>query len=95
MEKKFITDFSGGRYFKVITPYSTKSSTEKVLKFDKDIANVIGAILSSNLFFWFYQIYSDNFSLKLYDISIFCIPYKKLLENPDLIKRLKRFIMNI
>jgi adenine-specific DNA-methyltransferase len=88
--KEIYYRFAGGRYFKVITPYSTKSSTEKVLKFDKDIANVIGAILSSNLFFWFYQIYSDNFSLKLYDISIFCIPYKKLLENPDLIKKIEK-----
>jgi hypothetical protein len=88
--KEIYYRFSGGRYFKVITPYSTKSSAEKALKFDKNIANVVGAILSSNLFFWFYQIYSDNLNLKLYDISIFCIPYKKLLENPDPIKKIEK-----
>jgi hypothetical protein len=80
---------AGGRYFKIITPYSNGSSAEKVLKFDKSIANVVGAILSSNLFFWFYQIYSDNLNLKLYDISIFRIPYKKLLENPEIIKKIE------
>jgi hypothetical protein len=87
--KEIYYRFAGGRYFKVITPYSTKSSAEKVLKFDKNIANVVGAILSSNLFFWFYQIYSDNHNLKLYDISIFRIPYKKLLENPEIIKKIE------
>jgi hypothetical protein len=80
---------SGGRYFKIVTNYPTGSTKEKALYFDKDIADIIGAILSSNLFFWFYQIYSNNLDLKLYDISIFCIPYKKLLENPDLIKKIE------
>jgi hypothetical protein len=89
MEKKFITDLLAGGTLKLSLPYSAKSSAEKVLKFDKNIANVVGAILSSNLFFWFYQIYSDNHNLKLYDISIFCIPYKKLLENPEIIKKIE------
>jgi adenine-specific DNA-methyltransferase len=81
---------SGGRYFKIVTNYPTGSTKEKALYFDKDIADIIGAILSSNLFFWFYQIYSNNLDLKLYDISIFCIPYKKFLENPDLIKKIEK-----
>jgi len=80
---------SGGRYFKVITNYPTGSTSEKILYFDKDVADVIGAILSSNLFFWFYQIYSDNHSLKLYEILSFPIPYKKLLENSELIEKIK------
>jgi len=42
---------SGGRYFKIVTNYSTGSTKEKVVYFDKDIADLIGAILSSNLFF--------------------------------------------
>jgi len=80
---------SGGRYFKIVTNYSTGSTKEKTLYFDKDIADVIGAILSSNLFFWFYQIYSNNHDLKLYEILSFPIPYKKLLENFELIEKIK------
>jgi hypothetical protein len=69
---------SGGRYFKVITNYSTNSTKEKSIFFEKRIANTIGAILSSNLYFWFYQIFSNNLDLKLYEIESFSIPINKL-----------------
>ncbi|TXJ37227.1 Eco57I restriction-modification methylase domain-containing protein [Brachyspira pilosicoli] len=70
---------AGGRYFKVITNYSTtKADSEKVIYFDKKIANTIGAILSSNLYFWYYQIFSDNLNMKKYDIESFKIPIDKL-----------------
>ena len=72
---------AGGRYFKIITPCSTKSSAEQSLSFEEKIAKTIGAIMSSNLFFWFYQIYSDNLNLKQSDISPFGIPYKKLTDS--------------
>lgn len=72
--------FAGGRYFKVITPYETSSSAEKIIYFDKHIANSIGAILSSNLFFWYYQIFSDNLNLKSYEIESFPIPINELTE---------------
>lgn len=71
---------AGGRYFKVITNYPTKSTSEKAICFDEKLANSIGAILSSNLFFWWYQIYSDNLSLKLYEIESFPIPVENLTE---------------
>ena len=66
--------FAGGRYFKVVTNYSNGSSAERVIYFDNDIANCIGCILSSNLSFWFYQIYSDNLNWKTYEIEEFRIP---------------------
>ena len=69
---------AGGRYFKIITPYSTGSSKEKPLYLAKKIALSIGAIMSSSLFFWYYQIFSDNLDLKLSDIVSFGIPYNKL-----------------
>ncbi|MCL0065198.1 hypothetical protein M1N84_04875, partial [Dehalococcoidia bacterium] len=69
---------TGGRYFKVITNYSTGSTKEKSLIFDERFANSIGAILSSNLFFWYYQIYSNNLDLKSYEIESFPIPIEKL-----------------
>ncbi len=69
---------TGGRYFKVITNYSTGSTQEKEIFFDTYFCNTIGAILSTNLFFWFYQIFSDNLHIKQYEIESFKIPYEKL-----------------
>jgi hypothetical protein len=60
---------TGGRYFKVITNYSTGSTKEKPIYFDNEMADSIGAILSSNLYFWFYQIYSNNLDLKTYELE--------------------------
>jgi len=65
---------TGGRYFKVITNYSTGSTKEKQIYFNKKIADSVGTILSSNLFFWFYQIYSNNLDLKTYEILSFGFP---------------------
>ncbi|KAA6303474.1 MAG: hypothetical protein EZS26_000025 [Candidatus Ordinivivax streblomastigis] len=79
---------TGGRYFKVITNYSTGSTKEKPIFFANQIADVIGAILSSNLFFWFYQIISNNLDLKTYEIESFGIPLTKLNEN--IISEIKR-----
>ena len=66
--------FAGGRYFKVITNYTTNSSAERCLLLDKDYADVIGCMLSSSLSFWFYQIYSDNHNWKAGEIENFPIP---------------------
>lgn len=65
---------SGGRYFKVVTNYSTGSTKEKPLSVDKRWVDVVGCLLSSNLSFWYYQIYSNNLDWKDYDISSFTIP---------------------
>lgn len=65
---------AGGRYYKVITNYPRNSSAEKVIHFKSELSDTVGAILSSNLYFWFYQIYSDNLNLKSYEISSFPIP---------------------
>jgi hypothetical protein len=78
---------TGGRYYKVITNYSTGSTKEKPLYFEKHIADTIGAVLSSNLFFWFYQIISNNLVLKSYEIESFGIPLKKF--TPERIKKIE------
>ena len=68
--------FAGGRYFKVVTNYSNGSSAERTIYFDDHkIADAIGCILSSNLSFWFYQIFSDNLNWKTYEIENFTIPH--------------------
>ena len=82
--------FAGGRYFKVITNYSNGSSAERKVYFDKKIANTIGCILSSNLSFWFYQVYSDNLNWKTYEIESFTIPHldeNQILHLDDLYAR--------
>ena len=67
--------FAGGRYFKVVTNYSNGSSAERSIYFsDSKFANAVGCILSSNLSFWFYQIFSDNLNWKNYEIENFTIP---------------------
>jgi len=71
---------TGGRYYKIVTNYSTGSTKERPIYFDKNIANSIGAILSSNLYFWFYQIFSNNLDLKSYEIAVFGIPLNKFNE---------------
>ena len=65
---------SGGRYFKVVTNYSTGSSKEKPIVLDEKYANALGCILSSNLSFWFYQIYSNNLDWKSDEIENTPIP---------------------
>lgn len=73
--------FAGGRYFKVVTNYYTNSSAERALMLDSTYANAIGCILSSNLAFWYYQIYSDNLNWKDCEINSMPIP---TLSNNDL-----------
>ena len=72
--------FAGGRYFKIFTNYPTNSSAERPLYLDDKFCNVIGCILSSNLFFWWYQIYSDNLNLKSYEIEEFPFPLNRLTD---------------
>ncbi|MEI6753095.1 MAG: N-6 DNA methylase [Paludibacter sp.] len=76
--KEIYYRFAGGRYFKVVTDYSTGSSAERAISLNKKFSKSIGAILSSNLYFWFYQIFSDNLNLKAYEIESFSIPIDKL-----------------
>jgi hypothetical protein len=78
---------TGGRYYKIITNYSTGSTKEKKIYFEKKISNLVGAILSSNLFFWFYQIMSNNLDLKTYEIASFGLPSKMI--NNDKISELE------
>ena len=65
---------TGGRYFKIITNYSTGSTKEKSICFNPKNRDIVGAILSSNLYFWFYQIFSNNLDLKTYEIISFGMP---------------------
>jgi len=62
---------AGGRYFKVVTTKATGSSAEKMLKVKRGYGPFVAAVLSSSLFFWWYQLYSDNLNLKQAEILNF------------------------
>jgi hypothetical protein len=87
--------FAGGRYFKVITNYTTNSSAERCLLLDKEYADVIGCLLSSSLSFWFYQIYSDNHNWKAGEIENFPIPQIDDATRLNLIQLYKRYLADI
>lgn len=84
LSSKQVTDGSpiwyrttGGRYFKIVTNYSTGSTKEKAIYFQRGLANAIGCILSSNLSFWYYQIISNNLDWKSEELLSFTIPNLK------------------
>lgn len=88
--------FAGGRYFKVVTNYAIGSSAERKIYFrDKNTADSIGCILSSNLSFWFYQIYSDNLNWKNYEIENFRVPHLTSEQKTTLARLYGRYLQDI
>ena len=69
---------TGGMYYNVITNYPSESMKEKALFLDKKFADSIGAILSSSLFWWYQQVYTNGLDLKSYEIESFSIPIDAL-----------------
>jgi hypothetical protein len=88
---------AGGRYFKVITPFSTESAAEKSILVSKNNQMGIAAILSSNLYFWFYQVYSDNLNLKKTELDSFPMPGQEVLDSilPELSLAYQDFLKDI
>ena len=69
---------TGGMYYNVVTNKTQGSTKEKSLFIDKKLTNVIGAVLSSSLFWWYQQVYSNGLDLKSYEIESFPIPVAAL-----------------
>jgi len=87
---------AGGRYFKVVTNYSTGSSAERTIYFaNSKIADAVGCILSSSLSFWFYQIFSDNLNWKTYEIENFTVPQLSAEDIDYLDKLYSRYLSDI
>ncbi len=84
---------SGGRYFKIVTNYSTGSTKETSILLKRNFANSIGCILSSSLSFWFYQIYSNNLDWKSTEIKSFPIP-NLTIESTDFLNNLYARYLN-
>jgi type I restriction-modification system DNA methylase subunit len=62
---------SGGRYFKVVTDYPTGSSQENSFYVTKRFTKVIGAILSTSLFWFYVQVYCDDHHVRKFDLESF------------------------
>lgn len=71
-EEKLYYRFAGGRYYKIYTSYSTNSSAEK--NFDIKDSKAFVALLSSTLFWWFRNSYSDDYNVYLWQFEQFPIP---------------------
>lgn len=63
---------AGGRYFNVITDYSTHTSAEKSV--NVKYTRQIGLCLSSTIFWFYQQVYTDGLNLKSYEIESFPLP---------------------
>ena len=72
---------AGGRYYKIITKDATGSSAEGYIKVKSKYIDLVGAILSSSLFYWFWLIHSDWHNMKTSEIENFPIPYENLNDN--------------
>ena len=88
---------TGGRYFKVVTNYSTGSNKEPQTPFliKKNVRDAVGCILSSNLAFWFYQIYSNNLDWKRYEIESFTVPAQLADHVQEITTLYSEYLMDI
>ena len=68
---------AGGRYFNVVTNYTTYSVAEKSMGVIPRYANAISAALSSSLFWFFQQVYTDGLNLKAAELTMFPLPTKE------------------
>ncbi len=66
--------FAGGRYYKIITNYSTNSSAERCFHVDKIDRDALCGLLSSNLIYWYYHIHCNYPNWKNSEIEMIPIP---------------------
>lgn len=72
--KPFYYRTSGGRYFNVISDTPTGSNKDKPYYVRKDLNSVIGAILSTNLFWFYCQVYTNGLDLRTPELTAFPLP---------------------
>ena len=75
---------SGGRYFNVITDYPTGSSKEKPFPVNKKFSKIIAATLSTSLFWFYQQTYTNGLDLKQFELENFPLFDLEKLSAEDL-----------
>ena len=63
---------AGGRYFNVVTDYTTNTSAEKSI--NVEFTKQVGLCLSSTMFWFYQQVYTDGLNLKSTEIKSFPLP---------------------
>ena len=80
---------AGGRYYKVILKEPTYSAAEGNIIVPQKYVDLVGASLSSTLFYWFWLIHSDWHNLRTSELAMFPIPYESYTDKElDDIKKL-------
>ena len=69
--KPFYYRTSGGRYFNVITDYSTNSSKENSYYVTKKFTRIISATLNTSLFWFYQQAYMNGLDIKRFELEMF------------------------
>lgn len=78
---------AGGRYYNLIFNKPTYSSAEKSFYVKGINRDAVAAILSSNLYFWLYQLYSDNLNVKTAEILMCPVPEMDIVFQKKLAER--------
>jgi hypothetical protein len=73
---------AGGRYFNVITDYTTNTSAEKSI--NVEFTKQVGLCLSSTVFWFYQQVYTDGLNLKSTEIRSFPMPNFRSLDEEKL-----------
>ena len=71
---------AGGRYYKVILKEPTYSAAEGNIIVPQKYVDLVGASLSSTLFYWFWLIHSDWHNLRTSELAMFPIPYESYTD---------------
>lgn len=72
--KPFYYRTSGGRYFNVISDAPTGSNKEKPYFVQKDLNSLVAAALSTSLFWFYCQVYTNGLDLKTPELEAFPLP---------------------
>lgn len=87
---------SGGRYYHVISTHPTGSSKEKPIYIKSEIdSRIIGAILSSNLYFWLSQAYSNNLDLNVSEVLMCPIPEIEEAKKTELVSTFDKYLIDL
>jgi predicted RNA methylase len=86
---------AGGRYYNLIFNKATHSSAEKFICVKNVERDAVAAILSSNLYFWLYQAYSDNLNVKSAEILMCPIPSLSSEVQQDLARTFKIYQLDL
>jgi hypothetical protein len=87
---------SGGRYYHVISTHPKGSSKEKPIYIKPVIdSRIIGAILSSNLYFWLSQAYSNNLDLNVSEVLMCPIPEIEEAKKSELISTFDKYLIDL